>query len=188
MHPFPRCARFKRGVPFVMQAVLLWFELHPFAFGERQNEKHWCLSQESACDGVDSNTVLGQNSDSLTRADPGWKTCSVDIPECPHSDLGNENTANEGIECFKATVSGCDWSESLRGCPGNGTLDAELLAERNYYLLGNSVTRHYAFTLRDILEGKRDTFRDRTFERLEQGPSPEERRDQMPLLPDSDDS
>jgi hypothetical protein len=62
---------------------------------------------------------------------------------------------------FRPPLDGCDWSRSLDGCPlepqllenGNHSAAMAPMAHRNYYFLGNSVTRHYAFTLRDFLSG-----------------------------------
>lgn len=47
----------------------------------------------------------------------------------------------------------CDWTVDLGSCPRE-TLNWTDLCRRRYFLLGNSVTRHYAFALKDLLAGR----------------------------------
>ena len=80
--------------------------------------------------------------------------CQYDNPPC------DSEPPQLSPQFFRPPSHGCDWSRSLDGCPlpepqllENHSAAMGPMAHRNYYFLGNSVTRHYAFTLRDFLSG-----------------------------------
>jgi hypothetical protein len=73
------------------------------------------------------------------------KQCQVKQLSCPRREMMNHTY-------FKA-IDQCDTSLSLDTCLNDFPLDWRDLSVRKYYLVGNSVTRHYAFALRNLLLG-----------------------------------
>lgn len=52
---------------------------------------------------------------------------------------------------------GCDYSVGLDGCPLRSDLDWVALRQKRYYFFGQSVTRHYAYSMADVLVIGRDS-------------------------------
>lgn len=64
---------------------------------------------------------------------------------------------------FAVPPGGCDWSTQVGGCH-TGVLDWSQLRRKRFYFLGNSVTRHYAYGLGDLLRHGKDLHLNRTIE------------------------
>ena len=92
------------------------------------------------------------------------KTLQSDV-----SNLKETKSCNvKPVDCTRSTESAyfinnsneCDWTVDIDSCSTDRNVNWTDLSHRKYYLLGNSVTRHYAFALRDVLSNtKREVSR-----------------------------
>eukprot|EP00293_Proteomonas_sulcata_P016829 CAMPEP_0184298730 /NCGR_PEP_ID=MMETSP1049-20130417/9479_1 /TAXON_ID=77928 /ORGANISM="Proteomonas sulcata, Strain CCMP704" /LENGTH=335 /DNA_ID=CAMNT_0026608947 /DNA_START=418 /DNA_END=1425 /DNA_ORIENTATION=+ len=80
----------------------------------------------------------------------GVKNCYVKPFRCEN--VPSHNWRKRKQNYFQSSQD-CDWAQALDQCFSDRELNWNVLSQRKYFLMGNSVTRHYAFALRDLLRG-----------------------------------
>ena len=123
-----------------------------------RHRDEWHACQSPQCVSQSADHASGQSADH--GADCGQqkelhkRACIAPLaqPRCSRSDDGRSRWFAHDVPGPK----GCVWRRPSAACASQGNASGVPLEVGDIYLLGNSVTRHYAFALRDVITSGRD--------------------------------